>query len=85
MSEKIHITIEDGINPVVALERVAEVVRDGRVSKNGTMYCYATQFSDDIMVATAEYRKSDCFRVYKSKYLLNDKPKWSHSEVAAKS
>jgi hypothetical protein len=32
--EKIHITIEDGINPGIALERVRTVVSRGRISKN---------------------------------------------------
>lgn len=74
--EKMHITIEDGINSVVALRHVAEVVRGGRVSKNGTMYCYATLFPDDIKVVTKEYRKSDCFEVYSERYLLKHKQQW---------
>lgn len=63
--EKIHITIEDGINPEIALERVRTVVSRGRISKNGKLYCYVTAFGDGIVVAVADYRKSDCFRVYK--------------------
>ncbi len=76
MSEKIHITIDDGINPEVALRHVAEVVSKGRVGKNGTMYCYVTLFPDDIRVVTKEYRKSDCFAVYSERYLLKHKQQW---------
>ena len=63
--EKIHITIEDGINPEIALERVRTVVSRGRICKNGKLYCYVTAFGDGIVVAVADYRKGDCFRVYK--------------------
>jgi hypothetical protein len=64
---KIHITIEDGIEPEVALDHVRSVVKHGRVSKNDTMYCYATLFPDGTAVHTRDYRKSDCFVVYKDK------------------
>ena len=47
---KIHITIEDGIEPVVALDHVRSVVKHGRISKNDTMYCYLTLFPDGTMV-----------------------------------
>lgn len=65
--QKMRITIEDGIDPVVALERVKAVVSKGRISKYGTLYCYVTEFADGITVAVSDYRKSDCFLVYKKK------------------
>jgi hypothetical protein len=65
--EKIHITIEDGIEPSVALDHVRDVVKHGRISKNNTMYCYGTLFPDGTVVYTNDYRKSDCFRVRKDK------------------
>lgn len=65
---KIHITIEDDIEPAVALDHVRSVVKHGRISKNDTMYCYLTLFPDGTMVQTREYRKSDCFRVCKDRH-----------------
>jgi hypothetical protein len=69
--QKIRVTIEDGIDPATALEHVAEVVSRGRVSKNGTMYCFATVFPDETRVIAVEYRKNDCFLVEKFKYRTN--------------
>lgn len=66
-AQKIRITIEDGIDPTTALERVKEVIHGGRVSKNETLYCYVTVFNDGIVVSVSDYRKSDCFRIYKTK------------------
>lgn len=39
---KIHIDIRDDIPATVALRCVEDVVKEGRVSANGTMFCYAT-------------------------------------------
>ena len=64
--QRITIEIRDGIDPVDALQRVRQVINEGRVSKNGTMYCYGTTFTDGIKVHTRDYRKTDCFVVYKS-------------------
>ena len=65
---KIHLDIRDDIPPTIALECVRDVVADGRVSNNGKMYCYATQFYTSIgriWVTTRRYRKSDCFLIQK--------------------
>lgn len=65
---RIHLDIRDDISPTMALEAVKQVVAHGRVSNNGKMYCYATLFDTSegkIVVSTREYRKSDCFMVYK--------------------
>ena len=64
---KIHITVEEGIEPSVALEHVAEVMKRGRISGNGKYYCYVTDFTDGVRVRVNEYRKSDCFVVEKYK------------------
>ena len=64
------IDIRDKIPDDLALELVRQVVREGRQSKDNTLYTYLTIFhfdSGDIAVATREYRKSDCFVVYRSK------------------
>ena len=64
---KIHIDIRDDISTVDALDAVSRVISKGRVSKNNTMYCFLTIFSNRIAVSTNEYRKSDCFTVWKYK------------------
>ena len=67
---KMHIDVRDGISYVTALECVRKVVDMGRVSKNGTMFCYGTSFLTEeglIWVFTRDYRKSDCFCVCKNK------------------
>lgn len=67
------IDIRDNIPPVIALELVKQVVSEGKISdgEHGKKYyCWATLFHTnigDIMVATRQYRKSDCFIVYKHK------------------
>ena len=67
------IDIRDDIPPVLALECVKQVVAEGKVStgENGKKYyCWATSFQTNvgkIMVVTRQYRKDDCFVVYKNK------------------
>ena len=62
---RIHIDIRNDIDPALAVQRVNQVIEDGRISNNGKNYCWITTWSDDICVAVREYRKSDCFVVYK--------------------
>lgn len=65
---KIHLDIRNDISQKIALECVKQVIAQGRISNNGKMYCYATSFSTnegDIWVVTRQYRKSDCFVIYK--------------------
>ena len=68
MSSKVHITIDEGIKPSVALEHVAEVMKQGRISGNGKYYCFVTLFPDGTRVWVNKYRKSDCFVVEKFNY-----------------
>lgn len=70
---KIHITVCDDIPLERAVEHVRYVIEHGRISKNGTMFCYLTLIHDKetnqhICVQTMDYRKSDCFRVYLDKH-----------------
>ena len=58
------IRIEDNIPDIVAISLVKEVIEQGKISNNGTSYCYLTVF-DNICVETQQYRKTPCFRVYK--------------------
>jgi len=64
---KIHIDIRDDIDPEVAVRRVANVISDDRISRNNTLYCYLTTWTDGICVSVRDYRKSDCFVVWKDK------------------
>lgn len=67
------IDIRDGIPDDIALQCVHLVVSKGRVSKGekGRMYyCWATLISTtvgDVWVLTRQYRKNDCFLVYKDR------------------
>ena len=58
------IKIEDDIPDIVAITLVKEVIEQGKISNNGTSYCYLTVFGN-ICVETQQYRKTPCFRVYK--------------------
>jgi hypothetical protein len=62
---KIHIDIRDGIEPQVAVEKVLCVIKNGRISKNNTLFCYLSVFPDNIAVTVNDNRKSDCFVVSK--------------------
>ena len=71
MENKIHIDIRDNIEPGLALHLVARVIADGKISKgeNGKMYySWLTVFDTpdgEIAVSTRQYRKNDCFIVWK--------------------
>lgn len=70
---KVEIDIRDEIPVELAIEAVRQVVQGGRVStgeKGKMYYCWATSFSSNIgniVVSTRQYRKNDCFIVYKDK------------------
>ena len=58
------IKIEDNIPDLVAISLVKEVIEQGKISNNGTSYCYLTVFGN-ICVETQQCRKTPSFRVYK--------------------
>lgn len=65
---RIHIDVRDDIPYTIALECVRRVVAEGRVSNYGKTFCYGTSFFTEdgvVWVHTRQYRKSDCFLVYK--------------------
>lgn len=70
---RIHIDVRDDIPYPIALECVMHVVRHGRVSEGEhgkKYYCWATVLDTpvgEVVVSTRQYRKSDCFVVYKHK------------------
>jgi hypothetical protein len=71
MSERLIVTIHDGIDPVRALDFVQAVIAEGRISNYGKAYCYATTFGrrdGSKVLVTADKRKaSDSFRVSRIK------------------
>lgn len=64
---KIIIDVRDNIDHNIAMQRVSKVILGGRISRSNTLYCYHTRWEDGICVHVTDYRKNDCFVVYKSK------------------
>ena len=64
--ERIIINIEDGIPQTEALSYVWNVIRNGRISKNGESYCYVTTFQNGTVVI-ADKKKADIFNVRKDR------------------
>jgi hypothetical protein len=64
---KIIIDVRDNIDYDIAMQRVSEVISGGKISRDNTLYCYHTRWEDGICVHVRDYRKNDCFVVYKSK------------------
>ena len=68
---RVEIDIRDDIKPDIALECVKRVIQGRKISEgeNGKMYyCWATIFNTslgELVVCTRQYRKNDCFVVYK--------------------
>ena len=67
------IDIRDNIPDAIAVECVMHVVRAGKISvgeRGKHYYCWATVLQTpvgEVVVSTRQYRKSDCFVVYKYK------------------
>ena len=51
------------LNDLSAMHCVLDVIKAGRISNDGKQYCYATSFTNDIMVWTYLNKKSDRFVV----------------------
>jgi hypothetical protein len=60
---KITININNDITDEEALEYVLEVIKGGRISKEGKSYCHCTLFNKKIVVL-ANKRKNDIFTIY---------------------
>ena len=71
MSRRIIITIEEDISDLDALDYVATVVGNGKVSKykETEQYCFGTTFSNGVKVFARDKRNvnTDSFVVYKRK------------------
>lgn len=66
------IKIEYNIDDLTAISLVKQVIERGKIGNNGNSYCYLSIFGDTC-VETRQYRKSPCFRVYKTNEQLNKK------------
>lgn len=66
MSRRITITIDDDISDGESLDMIRRVVAGGRVSKNGTRYCYLTTWPGG-RAAGAELTRTgaDTFKVWR--------------------
>ena len=69
---RIIIDYDDTISDNEAIHRVATVVADGKISESNNVphYCWATSFSDGVVVWTRRkksYQKSDSFCVTRGK------------------
>ena len=64
-SKLMTIKIENGIDDLTAVSLVKQVIEQGKISNNGNSYCFLSIFGD-IVGETRQYRKSPCFRVYKT-------------------
>lgn len=64
---KIIMDNQSFLSDIFALKLVSKVIDMGRISNQGTQYCYVTSFIVDnreVMVATSLNPKSDRFVVY---------------------
>lgn len=62
---EIRIKIDGDVHDLDALLYVAEVVKEGKISKNGECYCLATSFSNGTEVHTSPNAKTTLFYVWK--------------------
>lgn len=62
---KFIIEFDDEINPVTACECVRKVVEMGKISNNGSQYCFVSTFTSGIVVGTAKNKASHRFVVRK--------------------
>ena len=68
MSAKRRVTIQifDGVTDERAAEVLLGVIRNGRISADGACYCYASTFSDGVVVVAHRTRAGgDGFHVYR--------------------
>jgi len=64
MVSKIIIYNESRFDDAFALDKVRSVITGGRISNNGTHYCYATTFKlSGVVVLSGKNRHSDVFWV----------------------
>ena len=59
MKEKLIIENRTDMSMFDILPYVANIILEGRISNDGTQYCYATTFKDGILVWSGKNKKSD--------------------------
>ncbi len=66
MDEESKIIIRNTSNKSDAevIRRVATIIDGGRISGNGTHYCYLTKYNDDIWISSKRGKASDTFNAY---------------------
>ena len=59
MSERLIIENRTFLSMRIAMEYIIAVINQGKISKDGTQYCYATSFKDGYVVISDLNKKSD--------------------------
>lgn len=65
--KQILIKFPDDMSDEAAMDYVHTVVRQGKISKNNTLYCYVTVFADNTAVSINERAKHPTFRIWRRK------------------
>lgn len=65
--KQILIKFPDDMPDINALNYVKAVVAEGKVSKNNTLYCFITEFTDKTLVSVSERAKHPTFTLWKRK------------------
>lgn len=65
--KQILIKFPDDMLDMDAMEYAHTVVRQGKNSKNNTLYCYVTVFADNTAVSINERAKHPTFRIWRRK------------------
>lgn len=71
---KLIIDIRSDLPATTVLDRVSQVVAQGRISDNGKHYCYATTWPDGVAVYARRNLASDTFTVVQEEAKANHVP-----------
>lgn len=63
--KQVLIKFPDDITDETAINCVKAVIHQGKISKNRTLYCYVTEFSDGIRVSTSNTAKYPTFTIWR--------------------
>lgn len=65
--KQILIKFPDDMTDEQAMQYVGTVIKQGKISKNNTLYCYVTEFQDRTCVSANDRSKWPTFRIWKRK------------------
>ena len=65
--KQILIKFPDDMTDEQAMQYVGTVIKQGKISKNNTLYCYVTHFADETCVSVNDRAKWPTFRIWKRK------------------